>query len=238
MRGLWLVYERMVNMHGMFESVSAQLDECRDFLSPLLQRLDSQLPSWVRNRGKMRWFEEGKTFDRCRDVASSNPMEGQKDCWMSTISTSDNPIWTLRRFLPEEVVHDSVWVDDCRQDRTMEAGLCNTFTGHLNIKEHKVIIDITRFNNKSQMIIQIPGKTSKFFMILENFQVSLLPTGHFGSTHPQLASCSSFRWWIPQPPWILLQRRWKRAQRRRLEVNRSDCCSKNRTGNRQSFCPV
>lgn len=42
MRGLWLVYERMVNMHGMFESVSAQLDECRDFLSPLLQRLDSQ----------------------------------------------------------------------------------------------------------------------------------------------------------------------------------------------------
>ena len=38
MRGLWLVYERMVNMHGMFESVSAQLDECRDFLSPLLQR--------------------------------------------------------------------------------------------------------------------------------------------------------------------------------------------------------
>lgn len=42
MRGLWLVYERMVNMHGMFESVSAQLDECRDFLSPLLQRLDLQ----------------------------------------------------------------------------------------------------------------------------------------------------------------------------------------------------
>ena len=32
----------MVNMHGMFESVSAQLDECRDFLSPLLQRLDLQ----------------------------------------------------------------------------------------------------------------------------------------------------------------------------------------------------
>lgn len=38
MRGMWLVYERMVNMHGMFEAVSAQLDECRDFLSPLLQR--------------------------------------------------------------------------------------------------------------------------------------------------------------------------------------------------------
>lgn len=38
MRGMWLVYERMVNMHGMFEAVNAQLDECRDFLSPLLQR--------------------------------------------------------------------------------------------------------------------------------------------------------------------------------------------------------
>ena len=39
MRGMWLVYERMVNMHGMFEAVNAQLDECRDFLSPLLQNL-------------------------------------------------------------------------------------------------------------------------------------------------------------------------------------------------------
>ena len=39
MRGMWLVYERMVNMHGMFEAVNAQLDECRDFLSPLLQKL-------------------------------------------------------------------------------------------------------------------------------------------------------------------------------------------------------
>ncbi|CAL1147526.1 unnamed protein product [Cladocopium goreaui] len=37
MRGMRLVYERMVNMHGMFEAVNAQLDECRDFLSPLLQ---------------------------------------------------------------------------------------------------------------------------------------------------------------------------------------------------------
>ena len=39
MQGMWLVYERMVNMHGMFEAVNAQLDECRDFLSPLLQNL-------------------------------------------------------------------------------------------------------------------------------------------------------------------------------------------------------
>ena len=88
-----------------------------------------------------------------------------------------------------------------------------------------------------QMIIQIPGKTSKFLYIfgkLPSFYSSNRP---FGSTHPQLASCISFRWWIPPPPWILPQRRWKRAQRRRLEVNRSDCCSKNRTGNRQSFCP-
>ena len=61
-------------------------------------------------------------------------------------------------------------MDDCQQDRTMDAGLCNTFTGHLNIKELKVINDITRFNNNSQMIIQmiiqIPGETSKFLYIL------------------------------------------------------------------------
>jgi len=78
----------------------------------------------------------------------------------------------------------------------MEAGLCNTFTGHFNIKEHKVINDITRFNNKSQMIIQmiiqIPGKTSKFLYFLEHFQVSILPTGHLGRpTHNlHLASLS------------------------------------------------
>ena len=62
MRGLWLVYERMVNMHGMFEAVSAQLDECRDFLSPLLQRLDCQCQVGFEIGGNMRRFEEGKTF--------------------------------------------------------------------------------------------------------------------------------------------------------------------------------